>query len=202
MIKALLFDLGGVLVHFAGVGPMLELAGCRVTEKEAWDFWWNSEVVQAFEKGKITRESFAAGVIKALHLNVSEEFFIEDFAKWEKGPYPGALQLLDRLKEKYTLACLTNNNVIHWATLHSKSNIGSKFHRCYKSFELGLLKPDPEFYRYAIRDLQLEPGEIMFMDDSKNNMEVALALGLNAFHVEGLDDVRRVLRAEGILDKG
>ncbi len=202
MVRALLFDLGGVLVHFAGVGPILKLAGNRISEKEAWDFWWNSEVVQAFEKGKISPQSFAAGLIKALQLDITEEFFLEDFAKWERGPYPGAMELLDYLKEKYLLACLTNNNVIHWETLTRKSNIENKFQRCYKSFELGLLKPNPEFFHYAIRDLQMEPKEIIFLDDSKNNIEVALSLGLKAFHVQGLDAVRRVLKDEGIFYKG
>jgi FMN phosphatase YigB (HAD superfamily) len=103
MIKAVLFDLGGVLVHFAGVGPLLNLSGGTLSEKSAWDFWWNSEVVRAFEKGKITPETFALGVISQLNLNITADAFLEDFARWEQGPYPGALQLLEKLKKNIPL---------------------------------------------------------------------------------------------------
>ena len=198
MIKAILFDLGGVLVHFAGVGPMLELSGGKLSEKEAWDFWWNSEVVQAFEKGKISPEVFAADVIKALRLDVTVEYFLNDFARWEKGPYPGALALLEGLKEQYTVACLTNNNVVHWETLRSKSEIGSRFHRCFISFETGMLKPDPGFYLYAVHELKMEPGEILFLDDSLKNVEAASGLGMRAFNVRGIGEVKRVLKEENI----
>lgn len=199
MIKALLFDLGGVLVHFAGVGPLLNLSGGTLSEKGAWDFWWNSEVVRAFEKGKILRETFALGVIDELNLNITAEAFLKDFAQWERGPYPGALQLLEKLKKKYTIACLTNNNAVHWETLMAKSDIGSKFHHSYISFEVGLLKPEPEFYEYALREMNLDPGDVLFLDDNQKNVEAAFNLGIRAFQVQGLDEVNHVLKEEKIL---
>jgi putative hydrolase of the HAD superfamily len=155
--------------------------------------------VRAFEKGKITPETFALGVISQLNLNITADAFLEDFARWEQGPYPGALQLLEKLKKKYTIACLTNNNVVHWETLTAKSDIGRKFHHSYISFEVGLLKPESEFYEYALREMHLDPGDVLFLDDNEKNVKAAFNLGIRAFQVQGLDEVKRVLTDEKIL---
>jgi len=199
MIKAILFDLGGVLVDFAGVGPLLKLSGGILTEEDAWKFWWKSEVVRSFEKGKITPEIFAEGVINGLSLNLTPEAFLEEFISWEKGPYSGSLQLLDQLRPNYFLACLTNNNVTHWDTLLSKARIDKKFHRCYVSYKVGLLKPEPAFYKYALKDMRLAAGDVLFLDDNEENVKTGLELGFQAFQVKGLAEVESILRENGIL---
>jgi len=199
MIKALLFDLGGVLVDFAGIGPLIELSGGTLKEEDAWEFWWNSKVVRSFEKGKIMPETFAKGLITELNLNIEAEAFLEEFISWEKGPYSGSLKLLDQLKPNYLLACLTNNNISHWKTLLSKGQIDRKFHKCYVSFQLGLLKPDPAFYKYAIDEMGFPANDILFLDDNKENVRAGMELGLQAFQVKGLAEVKTVLRENGIL---
>lgn len=199
MIKAILFDLGGVLVDFAGVGPLIKLSGGTLTEEDAWEFWWNSDTVRAFEKGKITPDVFATGLVNGLSLNIAPEAFLKEFVSWEKGPYPGSLQLLDKLKPNYLLACLTNNNIAHWDTLLTKGQIDSKFHKCYVSFKIGLLKPEPAFYEYALKDMRLAAGDVLFLDDNKENVQAGSKLGLQAFQVKGLAEVKRVLRERGIL---
>jgi putative hydrolase of the HAD superfamily len=103
------------------------------------------------------------------------------------------------IKKKYTIACLTNNNVVHWETLTAKSDIGRKFHHSYISFEVGLLKPESEFYEYALREMHLDPGDVLFLDDNEKNVKAAFNLGIRAFQVQGLDEVKRVLTDEKIL---
>ena len=48
------------------------------------------------------------------------------------------------------------------------------------SYELRVVKPDPAIYRDAIQGLRVEPGEALFLDDKLENVEGALAVGLQA----------------------
>ena len=48
------------------------------------------------------------------------------------------------------------------------------------SYELGVIKPEPEIYRHAIQGLGVEPTEALFLDDRPENVEGARAAGLHA----------------------
>jgi glucose-1-phosphatase len=50
-LQALLFDLGGVLVQFDGITPLLGLSENRLSKEEARRFWLGSPSVRAFETG-------------------------------------------------------------------------------------------------------------------------------------------------------
>jgi putative hydrolase of the HAD superfamily len=52
---------------------------------------------------------------------------------------------------------------------------------CY-SYELGVAKPDPNFFRCAADRIGSEPGEILFVDDSAKNVEGARSTGMSAIH--------------------
>ncbi len=51
------------------------------------------------------------------------------------------------------------------------------------SCTLGYLKPEPEVFRLAATALELEFGEILFVDDLIENVEAARALGMPALHI-------------------
>lgn len=46
------------------------------------------------------------------------------------------------------------------------------------SYELGLIKPQAEIYRDALRGLDVAPGEVLFLDDRRDNVEGACAVGM------------------------
>jgi putative hydrolase of the HAD superfamily len=48
------------------------------------------------------------------------------------------------------------------------------------SYELGVVKPQPEIYLDTIRGLDLPPGQALFLDDRPDNIEGARATGLHA----------------------
>jgi putative hydrolase of the HAD superfamily len=55
-----------------------------------------------------------------------------------------------------------------------------------------MLKPDPEFFREAVRRIGLPPEEIYYVDDSPVNVEAARAVGINAVLCPQGDDLRSV----------
>ncbi len=55
----------------------------------------------------------------------------------------------------------------------------SKFDYVYLSFEIGMLKPNKEVYEYVLNDLKINASNILFIDDNKDNIEIAKACGWN-----------------------
>ena len=196
-VQALLFDLGGVLVDFDGITPLLALAGGRLTREAARRFWLLSPSVRRFETGRCTADEFAHGVIAELGLEVAPEFFLQEFLAWDRGPLPGAIELLDEVKPRFLVACLSNNNELHWARLGAETGLAERFHRCYLSHEIGLMKPDREAFDYVVRDLAVSPVNILFLDDNPECVEAATSVGITARQARGIGEVRWVLSSLG-----
>lgn len=55
------------------------------------------------------------------------------------------------------------------------------------SADLGVAKPEQEAYAAAARALQVEPADIVFVDDRAENVAGAHAFGMAAIHYTGLD---------------
>ena len=53
-----------------------------------------------------------------------------------------------------------------------------------KSYEEGLVKPDPNIFRLAELKTGRNPQEIIFVDDSARNIEIARSLGWNCFYFD------------------
>lgn len=73
--------------------------------------------------------------------------------------------------------------------------------RCYFSAEVGLAKPDPAYFEHVAVDLGLAPDELLFIDDSRENIAAARQLGLRAVwwhHDHGAEPIRRLLAAHGL----
>src|SRR5262245_33615035 len=111
---AIVFDLGGVLIELGGVTRMLELLDHRVTVEELRTRWLSSHSVREFETGRMDAAQFALRLLAEFDLSMNPTQFIAEFTAWPKGLYPGTVELLQTLAPRYTLACLTNTNTLHW----------------------------------------------------------------------------------------
>jgi len=198
MIEAVIFDLGGVLADFGGVGPMRELAGMD-TDEEVWERWLACPWVRSFESGGCSVEEFAAGVVDEWGLPTSSDDFLEGFTGWLAGPFPGAEDLVRAVRETVPVGCLSNTNDVHWIRAISTWPLADMFDYRFLSFQIGLLKPDGEIFEHVVGQVGLEPESLLFLDDNLINVEAARQSGLRADRVRGIDEARASLVAHGIL---
>ena len=67
------------------------------------------------------------------------------------------------------------------------------FHVVIESSKVGIRKPDPEIYKLACRELEIEPSEAIFLDDLGINLKPARKLGMTTIKVldakQALDDL-------------
>src|ERR1700691_4731565 len=170
-IRVVLFDVGGVLVQLGGVETMLGWLGGAVTPDELWRRWLQSAAVRQFETGRIEAHEFAAGVIAEFGLGVEPRGFLEAFAEWPTGLYPGTLEMLARIPRSYRRALLSNSNAVHWPRVMNDMRLGSEFDHLFVSHLTGRIKPDPEAFEHVVDSLGCMPGEVLFLDDNALNVE-------------------------------
>ncbi len=70
--------------------------------------------MRAFERGELAADEFASRFISQCGLSIAPEDFLERFASWPKGFFPGAGALLTAIRRDYTIAYLSNSNAIHY----------------------------------------------------------------------------------------
>jgi putative hydrolase of the HAD superfamily len=205
--KALIFDMGGVLVD-------LDIEDCKNAFKEQIGYYKIDEIIDPchqkgiygdLEEGKLSAEEFRRIVLADSRPGATEEEV--DKAMWHilVGVEPAKIELLKALSKKYRLYMLSNNNPI--CLPRSKkifADAGAPleeiFIKCYMSFEMKALKPSEAFYKAVIEDIGLDPQDMLFIDDSQRNVDGAVAAGLPAVYYEPGTDLAALL-AE-VLEEG
>jgi putative hydrolase of the HAD superfamily len=192
--EVLLFDLGGVLVHFEGFEALNRLFGSRFDAAEIRSRWLACSAVTEFECGLIPPAEFAERFVAEWELDWSPEHFLAAFTTWARPFSSEVTSLLAELSSSYELACLSNCNVVHWA--HLETDL-SHFDSAFLSFEIGIAKPDPRIFEQVVAELDRPPDRITFFDDTEENVHAAQALGIRSELVRGMAEVRARLTQLG-----
>lgn len=189
--KIILFDIGGVLIDLGGMPKFVEWTG--MTPHDIMAQWLMSPGVRAFESGQIGFTAFHHSFVDEWQMEMTEDALYSFFASWVKQTKPGAIALLDELRGRYTLACLTNTNAVHWPVVQATIETDKNFTHQFVSHLLGKLKPDAEMYEHVIEALGVSAENIIFFDDSAKNVAGAQRFGIQAYQVNTPHDVRRIL---------
>ena len=198
MKRAVLLDMGGVLVELTGEQPFLEMIGGDVGAEEMWRRWLASPSVRAHETGRMGTRDFAQEAVREFGLSVGPAEFLEHFTGWLHGPFEGAHDLLDDLAGRHRTAILTNISAVHWPIAEGYG-LFEKVERVVASYRIGAIKPDRDFFEIALTELAATASEAVFFDDNIVNVEGARDCGLEAYLVRGVEETRSRLVALGLL---
>ena len=187
MIKAVIFDIGGVLVNLnmdRCLRAFKERAGFEDIE-EYLDMYHQRGFIKDLESGESTEEQFYASALSHCRPGTTAKTVAECFCEFLDGVNDEKIELINRLKGHYDLYLLSNNNPISMRDIAELfKSLGIPFEETFKdlfiSSEMKMLKPSAEIYREVIRRTGLQPGEILFIDDSMKNIDAALAQGIRA----------------------
>ena len=195
--ETLLFDLGGVIVDFRGG------EGMRAATKGAFDLdfctnnWGRLPELEQLERGAIAPALFADAFIRQWSLEQGRDAFLDEFKHWVRGVVDGAPGILNGLRSRFRLACLSNLNTLHWDRC-VELGVDAFFETRFLSFEMGARKPAPQVYAHVARTLGCAAGDVLFFDDVSANIDAAHAAGMRAHLVEN-GDIRTALSREGLL---
>ena len=97
------------------------------------------------------------------------------------------LDVVEKCKKKFITACLTNNiketNRKNQSLLTNFEIAKDKFDFVVESSQIGIRKPEREFYAYACRLVGVQPSEVVFLDDLGINLKPARQMGMSTIKV-------------------
>jgi putative hydrolase of the HAD superfamily len=197
-IRAVIFDIGGVLVRTEDREPRRKWE--RRFGLPEWglaDLVFNSPASRRASVGKGTRVEVWAEIAHVLSLAPEEmDEFIRDF--WQGDVWDADLIAYIRsLRPRHKTGIISNA----WPDAREavKAHVnGEAFDVIVISGEEGVEKPDPEIYRRALARLSVAPAEAVFVDDMPVNVEAARALGMLGVQFRAGMDVRAELGKLGI----
>lgn len=193
-----LFDLGGVLYEPGGVGPLRALSGIE-SDEELWHRWLSCRWAKAYERGQCSDDDFARGVVDDWGLQIEPADFMAAFASWPEGPYDGAEDLLRATMAVRPVGCLSNTNDLHWQAHFRHWQVLDELEFRFLSYELGMVKPDPEIFEAVAARVPVSPDKVLFIDDNVLNVDAAREAGFRAERAQRVDEARQVLVAAGVL---
>jgi glucose-1-phosphatase len=198
--ELLLFDFGGVLVEFSGPKELGQHLRWSSTPELILKRWTECPHTDEFERGKLSPSQWAERFIHDWDVNLTPEEFLAKFTTWSRRVLPGARELLDELRRRYRLAALSNSNELHWERNTNELRIIEMFEFAISSHQVGLCKPHPDIYKAALDRAKVSsPDAIVFFDDLAANVDAAKSVGLRAYQVRGVDELRERLIKERLL---
>ena len=212
-IKAVVFDMGGVLVRLGSLPDLLGLDGrgqrtgggrSRPLRAEEWFWprWLSSPTVRDFERGAITPDEFARSFVAEFSLTITPDEFLDNFARFCQGLLPGAVELVRSVPPPTTTALLSNTNDLHWRTQPDAAIVAALCHHNILSFRTGLLKPDRSCFDHVTRTLDVRPQAVLLLDDNAINVKAARGAGWQAEVVRGVDQAAETLALHGVTKEG
>src|SRR3954465_10915026 len=97
-IEVLLFDLGGVLVDYSGVGDIRALLPAAASEAEIIERWSRCPTTASFCLGKLSGQAFGERFRREWGIDMAPDLFLKEFCGWSRSLLPGAAELLAVLR--------------------------------------------------------------------------------------------------------
>ena len=194
-LRAVLFDLGGVILRTEYQAPRQRLAeefGMDYDDIDKIVFGGSSAVRASV--GEITEEEHWHNVMKILKKPAAEyERIRTDFFAGDVLDHT-ILNFLRSIKPKYKVGLISNA----WSGLRSyieREKFDDVFDHMTISAEVGAMKPSAKIYEFALEQLQVKANEAVFVDDVQENIEACEKLGMRGIHFKDPESALEQLKA-------
>ncbi len=206
IIKAIIFDLGGVVIDFDFSNFINKIITQSPLNKPQTpimlEFFRQSDI---YHQGKMSNAQFyhlACDLLQVCTLDQAD--FFKAFNSIISGFNPNVTELIKDLHNigLYKLIALSNINSSHWEYLVAKNwGFIEYFDELVLSHEIQLIKPQPKIFEYVIQKAGCKPKEIAFIDDGLNNIRSAESFGIRGIKYTKFEDLIEELHKLEILSE-
>ncbi len=203
MIKVILFDLDGTLYNSTEVRKKFAEAAYHALAKIK-----NISVDEAALMIEETRERLKKDhgfpvpyTLTLVRFGMPvETWHKENIAFFDPRDYLSAngklREMLLDLQKRCRLAILTNNNEVQAARILEALKVGDLFDRVFTYNSFRTMKPNPQFFERAAKEMAVEPEECLVVGDRYSvDLIPAQNLGMQIYEVKGPDDIPKLVTA-------
>lgn len=180
MIKAIIFDLGGVVLDMK---PLLKTAADLFQPRDETEFWReiNLEAIPLC-KGEITVLEFWKKVAKRHKKEIPDDILKDIWVKDYRESISinkKVQRLVESLKKSYKMGMISNTIPEH-ASINRRMGAFDVYDVVILSNEVKLTKDEKEIFLLAAEQLKVLPEECIFVDDVEKFVNVANSIGMKA----------------------
>lgn len=198
-IRALFLDIGGVLLTNGWdrnarrrAADLFRLDLDQLNERHHLTF-------DTYESGKLSLDDY----LKRIVFYEDRPFSPTDFTKFimeQSEPYPDMIELMRQLKQAHGLKLIAVNNEAREINEYRIRQFGlNQFIDAFvSSCYVHLRKPDVDLFRLALDVAQVEPEQVVYIDDRAMFVQVARTLGMHCVHHTEYSKTREVLAGLGL----
>ncbi|MDP7035341.1 MAG: HAD-IA family hydrolase [Planctomycetota bacterium] len=191
-VKLILFDLMETVV----ADPFERVLPGRTGEsRETLLAWHSSNSWIAFEQGLLDESGY---MMRMFHTPGVASYSEEEFREWMLSGYrfrSGMEALLGRWKGKGIQMSVASNYPCWWRVVRDELRLNRFFVQYFVSCEMGIRKPDQEYFRKILSDTQFKPEQVVFVDDREENVLGADRLGIRSIRFRSAEQLQRDLES-------
>lgn len=202
-ITTIIFDLGGVLIDW---NPRYVYRSIFDSEEKIDWFFENictGEWNEHQDAGRSLQEATEELVGKYPEYENEVRAYYDRWEEMLGGPINETVEILRSLKEanKYKLYALTNWSAETFPVALQRYDFLQWFDGIVMSGEEKTRKPFPEIYQLLLNRFNVNPSEVIFIDDSLRNVKGAEAVGIDGIHFQSPQQLLYELKQQGIIEK-
>jgi putative hydrolase of the HAD superfamily len=200
-VKNIIFDFGGVICDleiqrsvdkFKAFGkPKTEDTASQEEKDQRFE-----HLVSTYETGLITSQQFRNEIRNYYLVPPSDQAIDDAWNALLVGIPETRIGLLENIRKSYRIFLLSNSNDIHYLNfceslrqVYGYQDFNAIFENAYFSYRLHMRKPDPLIFKWVLDTSKLIPSETLFIDDTLINVQAAIELGINVYHLPEGEDI-------------
>ncbi|CAO2591363.1 Bifunctional epoxide hydrolase 2 [Lemmus lemmus] len=211
-LRVAAFDLDGVLALPSVAGALRRteeaLALPRGLLLDAFQKEYPGGPNEQLMKGRITISQWAPLMEESCrkHCSASGTSLPEDFSLSQIFSQAMAARSINRpmlqaaiaLRKKGFTTCIVTNNWLddsdkRGSLAQMTCDLSQHFDFLIESCQVGLMKPEPQIYKFVLETLKAQPNEVVFLDDFGSNLKPARDMGMFTILVRDTDTALREL---------
>ncbi len=200
-VRAVLFDLGNVVIDVDFARVLAAWQPASRLESEALRRAFGADApYRDHETGALAAAGYFAHLRAQLQLDCPDDAMQAGWNAIFGAPIAPTLALIDAIDPRVQRHALSNTNAVHMAWMEREiPEVLARFGQVFASHAIGHRKPQAAAFRHVLDTLGLAPGEVLFFDDTPENIDGARRCGIAAVLVRSPEDVRRGLVNAGVL---
>jgi putative hydrolase of the HAD superfamily len=194
MIKAVLFDFGGVLAEEGFKQGLRAIAKERGLDPE--DFYEIAgELVyqMGYVMGSSDEQAYWNAVREKTGVRGEDKEFREEILKRFK-LRPDMMEVVERIRSSALIVAILSDQTNWLDELDQRTPFYHHFDYVFNSFHLKKTKRDPSIFTDICAVLGVRPEEGLFVDDNLQNIERAESRGLRTIHFKDVDMLKKEIK--------